>query len=200
MSTINRRPQWHFRYIAPIYDFVSLTPDVSLIRGLLELNPGDKFIDVGGGTGELIHEVQTSSAPSPLQCYIVDMSTAMLKQAQSKKLTNLIAGDSRNLPIRKNSFDAVFLGEALHHMASPTRVLKNIKTVLRPGGRLVIEETDPGRCIGKLIWTLEYLLGAQSKYFSPESLKQMLREKNFMPQSLHRRKYKYFLKATLNEP
>jgi SAM-dependent methyltransferase len=47
--------------------------------------------------------------------------------------------DARHLPFRPNSFDSVILGEILEHMQTHDAVasLREAKTVLRPGGRVV---------------------------------------------------------------
>jgi SAM-dependent methyltransferase len=50
-----------------------------------------------------------------------------------------IQADARKLPFRPNSFDSVVLGEILEHMQTADAVasLKEAKTVLKPGGRIV---------------------------------------------------------------
>lgn len=50
-----------------------------------------------------------------------------------------VLADARHLPFGPNVFDTVLLGEILEHMQTPDAVasLKEAKTVLRPGGRVV---------------------------------------------------------------
>lgn len=47
--------------------------------------------------------------------------------------------DARHLPFKQNTFDTVLLGEILEHMqtADAVAALKEAKTVLKPGGRVV---------------------------------------------------------------
>lgn len=47
-----------------------------------------------------------------------------------------IIGDGENLPFFGESFDIVFCAAALHHATNLPRFIKNISTVLKPGGRL----------------------------------------------------------------
>jgi SAM-dependent methyltransferase len=42
------------------------------------------------------------------------------------------------LPIKSASFDAIVLTEVLEHVANPTRVLTELRRILRPGGRIAI--------------------------------------------------------------
>jgi SAM-dependent methyltransferase len=50
-----------------------------------------------------------------------------------------VLADARHLPFKGNSFDSVVLGEILEHMQSHDAIhsLKEARTVLRPGGRIV---------------------------------------------------------------
>ncbi|NLF66277.1 MAG: methyltransferase domain-containing protein [Chloroflexi bacterium] len=47
-----------------------------------------------------------------------------------------IIGDGEQLPFRPGSFDAVFCAAALHHTSELALFLRNVATVLRPGGVL----------------------------------------------------------------
>ncbi len=49
-----------------------------------------------------------------------------------------IFADARCLPIHDDGFDVVFLFEVLEHVADPEKVLKEIRRVLRPGGKLYL--------------------------------------------------------------
>ncbi len=78
----------------------------------------------------------------------LDISTAGFVKAhnQCKKfdgynLIECISGDAHNMKMFKNNeFDAVILVYALHHMNNPNVVLKKIKRVIKPDGRVVIVE------------------------------------------------------------
>jgi ubiquinone/menaquinone biosynthesis C-methylase UbiE len=53
-----------------------------------------------------------------------------------------ITGDAQHLPFADASFDTVVANAMLHHVESPTRVLREMVRVRRPGGRLVIVEPN----------------------------------------------------------
>jgi SAM-dependent methyltransferase len=67
-----------------------------------------------------------------------------------------IAGDAQALPFPEASFDVVIAMAMLHHAASPTRVLREMARVRRPGGTLVIVE--PNR-LNPLSWVHLTLFG-----------------------------------------
>jgi ubiquinone/menaquinone biosynthesis C-methylase UbiE len=67
-----------------------------------------------------------------------------------------VAADAQHLPFPDASFDLVIAMAMLHHAASPTRVLREMIRVRRPGGRLVIVE--PNR-LNPLSWVHLTLFG-----------------------------------------
>ena len=52
----------------------------------------------------------------------------------------LVRGDMTTLPFADRSVDLVFCRSALHHMDDEIGVLREVRRVLRPGGRLVVGE------------------------------------------------------------
>jgi SAM-dependent methyltransferase len=76
----------------------------------------------------------------------VDRSAVLLEEARRRaggeRWPKLVLGDYRELPFRDESFDAaVNLFSSLGYLGdeADTRVLAEIRRVLRPGGRLVVE-------------------------------------------------------------
>jgi len=49
--------------------------------------------------------------------------------------------DAENLAFEDESFDTAAVSSSLHHFPDPSRVLGELRRVLRPGGRLIIRET-----------------------------------------------------------
>ncbi|MBM4435075.1 MAG: class I SAM-dependent methyltransferase, partial [Chloroflexi bacterium] len=56
--------------------------------------------------------------------------------------TRFVRGDGTRLPLRAASVDVVLLIEVLHHVADADAVLREAARVLRPGGRVLIEEVE----------------------------------------------------------
>jgi SAM-dependent methyltransferase len=55
---------------------------------------------------------------------------------------DFVAGDAQQLPFDNASFDLVVANAMLHHVPSPTRVIREMLRVRRPGGRIVIIEPN----------------------------------------------------------
>jgi SAM-dependent methyltransferase len=67
-----------------------------------------------------------------------------------------VTGDAEHLPFPDGSFDLVMAMAMLHHTPSPTKVIREMARVRRPGGTLVIVE--PNR-LNPLSWVHLTLLG-----------------------------------------
>ncbi|MEE6261207.1 demethylmenaquinone methyltransferase [Plantactinospora sonchi] len=108
-----------------------------LTLAALDLNPGDRVLDVGAGTGVSTAELATSGA------YAVgmDLSIGMLRAGRRvRPEVPLLAGDALRLPFPDESFDAVTISLALRNVVDPTAALREMARVTRPGGRLVVCE------------------------------------------------------------
>ena len=106
----------------------------------LGLRPDLKLLDIGCGTGALLHEVQTIE-PSLDVCG-VDLSAEMLGVARDRLRpgTPLLRADVGRLPLAAATYDVVVSSSSFHYWEPPERGLAEIARVLRPGGRLVLTD------------------------------------------------------------
>ena len=104
----------------------------------IEAEPEDVVLDVGCGTGALLHAIARTF---PGACLTgVDLSTDMLAVARTKvdpKVT-LRQGRAENLPFADEAFDVVVSSSVLHYLRAPDAALREMRRVLKPGGRVVI--------------------------------------------------------------
>ncbi len=104
------------------------------------LDPAMIVGDLGCGTGSL----SLSLARHVAHVHAIDGSAAMLDTArqrlQSLPNVTVSAGSLESLPLPDASLDAAVLMLVLHHVAEPSRVLKEARRVLREGGRLLIAD------------------------------------------------------------
>jgi SAM-dependent methyltransferase len=67
----------------------------------------------------------------------VDISQGLLRLVREPGL-RLSCADAEKLPYKDASFDAALLTYALEHTVNPVGVLKEMRRVVRPGGRIVL--------------------------------------------------------------
>lgn len=165
----------HFDLLAPLYDKVIGPPDLARLRALLDLPTGGRMLDAGGGTGRVAAQLR----PLVGELVLLDQSLPMLRQAQPKGLDPL-RGDVTRLPFPDATFDRVVVVDALHHFVDARAAVRDLLRVLRPGGRLVIEEPDIQHRSVQLIVVAEWLAMMGSHFYSPQAIRAMV-EANGVP-------------------
>jgi demethylmenaquinone methyltransferase/2-methoxy-6-polyprenyl-1,4-benzoquinol methylase len=98
----------------------------------------------------------------------------MLKQAQAKGRLHPAQAHAERLPFPDASFDRVLVVDALHHFCHQRAAVGDLLRVLKPGGRLVIEEPDIHRLIVKLVALGEKLALMRSRFYSAEQIRDMI--------------------------
>lgn len=104
-----------------------------------------KVLDVGCGTGSHLMAYQQAGC----DIYGIDMSPAMLKQAQEKlgDKAKLHLGDASDMPYEDDLFDLITTTLMLHEMPPTVRdaVISEMKRVLKPDGHLLFIDFHPGK-------------------------------------------------------
>ena len=122
------------------------TPDVieqrRATRALLALAPGERVLDIGSGPGFMAAEMAAEVGPEG-SVVGVDPSESMLATARRREApVEYVAGDALALPFPDESFDAVVATQVYEYVADMPSALAEARRVLRPGGRLLILDTD----------------------------------------------------------
>jgi demethylmenaquinone methyltransferase/2-methoxy-6-polyprenyl-1,4-benzoquinol methylase len=105
-------------------------------RRALDPRPGERILDLAAGTA-------VSSAPlakAGAQVVAADFSLGMLGAAPRRAGVELVAADGLALPFADASFDAATISFGLRNVADPVRCLRELRRVVRAGGRLVVCE------------------------------------------------------------
>ena len=159
----------HFDLIASIYDRLIGPPDTERLQQLLNLPTDGWLLDGGGGTGRV------SSRLNGLVGHIVvsDLSQHMLKKAQRKKVRPVRA-HVEHLPFADGFFDRVLVVDALHHFGDQGEAIADLLRVLKPGGRLVIEEPDYNHKGIKLLAFAEKMLLMRSHFYTPQKIQKII--------------------------
>ncbi len=105
---------------------------------------GDRVLDVAGGTADLSLAFAKKVGPTG-QVWLTDINHAMLSRGRDRLLDHGFTGptaqcDAEKLPFPDNYFDLVTVAFGLRNMTHKDKALKEMRRVLRPGGRLLVLE------------------------------------------------------------
>jgi demethylmenaquinone methyltransferase/2-methoxy-6-polyprenyl-1,4-benzoquinol methylase len=159
-----------FDLIAPMYDRLISAPDPGKIIALLDLPTDGVLLDAGGGTGRMASHL----LPHVREVVLSDLSFSMLREARTKPIPGIVQAPSHCLPFPNEYFDRILVVDAMHHFDHQQEVIKDLLRVLKPNGRLLIEEPDIRKFRAKMIWVMEKLLMMKSVFYTPEEIKAMV--------------------------
>ena len=159
----------HFDLIASAYDRIIGIPDVAHLQQLLQLPTRGWLLDGGGGTGRVSDQLR----PMVGNVVVSDLSHRMLKEAREKTVYP-VRGHAEQLPFADNRFERVLVVDALHHFCDQQDAIRDLNRVLKPGGRMVIEEPDFNRRALKILAVAEKIFLMRSHFHTPEQIRDMV--------------------------
>jgi phosphatidylethanolamine/phosphatidyl-N-methylethanolamine N-methyltransferase len=121
---------------APFYDLVvGFGSQRRRSIELLELQPGDRILIVGAGTG-----ADLPFLPPGIDGLVTDVTPAMLERARPRLRPGLELAvmDGQRLEVADGSFDAVILHLVLAVVPHPAACLREAARAVRPGGRIAV--------------------------------------------------------------
>jgi demethylmenaquinone methyltransferase/2-methoxy-6-polyprenyl-1,4-benzoquinol methylase len=162
-------PETHFGYrrvaetekaarVADVFDSVSNNYDLmndlmsmgmhrlwkAFTIGRANVRPGQKVLDIAGGTGDLAAAFAKSAGPLG-EVWLTDINQSMLGEGRDKLLDRGVVlpvaqCDAEALPFPSHYFDLVTVAFGLRNMTHKDRALAEMCRVLKPGGRLLVLE------------------------------------------------------------
>ncbi len=106
--------------------------------------PGDRVLDVAGGTGDLTKLLSKRVGPTG-EVWLTDINGPMLatgrdRLADEGLLVPVARCDAEHLPFPDRTFDCVTVAFGLRNMTHKDIALAEFRRVLRPAGRLIVLE------------------------------------------------------------
>ncbi|MDI9636885.1 methyltransferase domain-containing protein [Kamptonema cortianum] len=95
--------------------------------------PDHKILDVGCGTGALLHQIQQQFWAAGL-----DFSHHALSFSRQRGLKHLLFADAQSIPLNDGSFDTVISLDTIEHVPNDAAAISEIFRVLKPGGTIIM--------------------------------------------------------------
>lgn len=125
--------KWNSKLYDQSHDFVAKYGEG--ILSYLQSKTHETILDLGCGTGDLTKQIYNTGA----KVIGVDNSGEMIEQAKTKfPQIEFFQMDAKALKLDV-AFDAIFSNAVLHWIPEKEIVIKNMYSVLKPGGRIVLE-------------------------------------------------------------
>lgn len=127
--------------------------DYPYIASELEKEEYRDLLDCGCGTGPMISLLYEKD---PTKHYTgLDITPRMIEVGKAKNLAGVdwVVGDCENLPFEEDTFDVIICSNSFHHYPNPQRFFDSVKKVLRPGGRLILQDYTAPKII---LWLMNH--------------------------------------------
>ena len=151
------RVRRHFDAVARKYDLMNTVLSLGIHYlwkhagiAMLDLKPGERVLDVCGGTGDLSILADRKVGPEG-RVVLCDINREMMVAGRGKsthrsrrRRIGFVQGDAERIPFPDGTFDAVMVGYAIRNITHMVRAFREMRRVLRPGGRfLCLEFSKP---------------------------------------------------------
>ena len=119
----------------------------------VDLRRGDRILDVGSGPGLWAPLFAEKVAPNghlvelDLSIPYVRYGRAGMADESLQELVSFTVGSFFALPFPDDCFDVAFLANSLSRHANAVDVVREMKRVTRPGGRVILKEFDDGTMV-----------------------------------------------------
>lgn len=105
------------------------------IGDLLQLRPGEKYLDISCGRGQVVQLAAQSGATA----FGLDLShVALVSGRPAEYGIGLTTGNSQQLPFADNSFDVMSNIGSIEHYVDMPQAVREMSRTLKPSGRAII--------------------------------------------------------------
>ena len=186
----------HFNTVARKYDLMNTLLSFGIHHlwkrtavKTMTLKPGDRVLDVCGGTGDLaILAAETVGESGRVIIYdinraMIDAGLHKVNSSPSKHRIGFIQGDAEQLPFADGHFDAAMVGFGIRNVTRMDQGFKEMCRVLKPGGKMMcLEFSKPTAPLFRFLYDIysfhvmpllgELIVGSRKAYVHlPESIR-----------------------------
>jgi demethylmenaquinone methyltransferase/2-methoxy-6-polyprenyl-1,4-benzoquinol methylase len=178
------RARLFYKYLSKVYDRVNPFIWNERMRGealeLLDIERGDRVLDVGCGTGFGTEGLLQHTD----DVHGLDQSVHQMQQAWKKfgkrDRVKFYRGDAERLPFRDGSFDLVWSSGSIEYWPNPVDALREIRRVVKPGGQVLVVGPDYPKSA-----VMQRLADAIMLFYDEAEADRMFREAGFVDVEHH---------------
>lgn len=180
-SSARREEEWRFRHLLRRLRgkgiFRRIPREQVVLRRIRERVTAGRFLDVGCGDGFMVSAMNAAG----YEGHGLDISDVAVERAHGDGRHTVRKGTIHTAPYPPEHFDAVLLMSYLEHEHHPTRALRRVRELLRPGGHVFIKVPHYGswnRVFSGQNWC-GYYFPQHLYYFSPKTIARLLEKCGF---------------------
>ena len=210
----------HFNTVATKYDFMNTLLSFGIhylwkrtAVKMMQLKPGDRVLDVCGGTGDLAVLAARAVGLSG-KVIIYDINRKMMQVGRAKRNPwaratpiECIQGNAESISFPEDTFDAAMVGFGIRNLTHMDLGFKEMHRILKPGGKIMcLEFSKPTASVFRWLYDVysfhvmpllgQILVGSRQSYLLlpesirmfplPEELSALLRDIGFQKVSYRR--------------
>lgn len=186
----------HFNTVASKYDFMNTLLSFGIhylwkrtAIKMMHLKPGDRVLDVCGGTGDLAM-LAARSVDISGKIIIYDINRKMMRAGRAKRnctarrnLIEYIQGDAESISFADEAFDAAMVGFGIRNLTHMDAGFREMHRILKPGGKIMcLEFSKPTASVFRWLYDVysfhvipllgQVLVGSRQAYtLLPESIR-----------------------------
>ncbi|MFQ5552285.1 MAG: class I SAM-dependent methyltransferase [Thermoplasmata archaeon] len=151
--------------------------DLPYLRRALAIEPSFRLLDIGGGTGAYT----TVFAAGCEEVVVLEPDRRKAAYGERRRPNvRFVNGQAEEIPFTDDYFDRATALVSLHHVQDHDGGLREVRRVLKPPGRFVVEEFDPREGRGRRAHVFEGTFGGgHSTFYAPDDLAAKLKEHGF---------------------
>jgi 2-polyprenyl-3-methyl-5-hydroxy-6-metoxy-1,4-benzoquinol methylase len=170
---------------------LTVADDLRMRKLVMLAGQGNRILDLGCGEGWLARLLKENGN----DLTGLDFTTAAVHTSRKKGIKTFVCNvETDRWPVKNSSFDVVVAAELIEHILDTDTLMKKIRRVLKPGGRLIISTPNTaslGRRLLLLFGRNPYLeecfhktAAGHVRYFVREGIIKLLKRHSFVLEKL----------------